>query len=250
MSELGTGYLIAVNIESVNDTPMKDIDFSLSFYVYPSQALVYGKQDLVRIDRKDGTLFFVLLDSRKVGRGRLMCRATIHDPQQHWPGGARPVVLTAYTGKCIGQPSRHIAPPTTANDFDEGYRISFNFVTGIPRPDIGYLFYGHLVNQITSYDSITQEMLVSPENHIISLQASPLGKTSCGMMQPGDKVVVLIPEDTSYTATKDNGFGGRMTFDTSILGSNGEQRVTIDGVTYRAYGEMMTTDGELFIYVN
>ena len=69
-------------------------------------------------------------------------------------------------------------------------------------------------------------------------------------MEEGDKVVVLIPEETAYTATKDNGMGERMPFNTSILGSNGEQRVTIDGVTYRAYGEMMTTEGEMYIYVN
>ena len=249
MSELGTGYLIAVDIESVNNTPMKDIDFSLSFYVYPRQAQVYGKEDLVRIDRKDGSRFFVLLDSRKVGRGRLMCRATIHDPQPHWPGGARPVVLTAYTGKCIGGDSRNYTP-RPADDFDEGYRISFNFVTGLPAPDLAYIFYGHLVNRITDYASITPEMLVSPENHIVSVQAGEMGKTSCGLMEEGNKVVVLIPEETAYTATKDNGMGERMPFNTSILGSNGEQRVTIDGVTYRAYGEMMTTEGEMYIYVN
>jgi hypothetical protein len=63
-------------------------------------------------------------------------------------------------------------------------------------------------------------------------------------------VLVLIPSSYNYVATKDNGIGGKVPFDTSIMGCNGEKSVKVDGVTYRIYGEFMTVGGELFIYVD
>jgi hypothetical protein len=194
-------------------------------------------------------MFFVMLDTRTLGTGALMCNIRISDPESRWKGGKRPVLLQRNTGFGIGgaqDSPRH----SIQRDWEEGYKVDFNAVWAIPKADVAYIFYGHLVNQLTSYSDITSDMLVSPENHIISVASGKMGKTSCGVMEEGDKVVVLIPVDTDYEATKDNGFGGQMPFNTQILGSNGENLVTVDGVQYRAYGEMMTTEGEMFVYVN
>ncbi|MGN0309182.1 MAG: hypothetical protein ACI4C3_01110 [Bacteroides sp.] len=248
MAQIGTGYMVAVKIESVNDLQMQDYNFTLDFYVYPNRRQTLRKQDLVRIDMSSGADFYALVDSRKLGEGLLRCRATIMDPQSCWTGGSRPVVLDVSTGKYIGGCGKVERP--CACGWDEGYRVSFNFVTGIPKAEVAYIFYGNLVNAITDYSQITQDMLVDPTNHIVSVPAGKMGKTSCGVMNEGDKVVVLIPSDTGYTATKDNGFGSRMAFNTSLVGSNGDATVVIDGVSYRAYGEMMTTEGEMFIYVD
>ena len=250
MKELpGIGYIIQVGIESHREQSMADMEFSLEFYVHPNRRVKFTKDKLVRIDRDGGADYYVLLDTRRTGAGRLMCDVSISDPEPRWSGGKRPVLLSCNTGKVIGSAGPDFACPMQ-REWVEGYRVSFNFVWGIPKPEVAYIFYGHLVNLLTSYADITADMLVSSDNHILSVSAGRMGKTSCGVMEEGDKVVVLIPADTSYTATKDNGFGGQMPFDTQILGSNGENVVTIDGVQYRAYGEMMTTEGEMFIYIN
>lgn len=250
MKLLGTGKMIQVAIDSHRDISMTDLEFSMEFYVYPNRRKLISKNDLIRIDRTDGTsLFYVLLDTRTLGEGTLMCNVAINDPETRWKGGKRPVLIRRNTGYGIGN-----TPDSPSNaiqrEWIEGYKIDFNTVWSIPKPEVAYIFYGHLVNQLTSYADITQEMLVSPENHIVSVSAGKMGKTSCGNMKEGDKVVVLVPVDTSYEATKDNGFGGQMPFSTQIMGSNGENIVTVDGVQYRAYGEMMTTEGEMFVYVD
>lgn len=246
----GIGYIIETNIDNAKGLDIRDIDFTLSFFVHTNRRVTFRKSDLVHIEMEDGDKYYAFLDTRKVGSGELMCDITIKDPEPRWTGGARPVVLRHSTGKVIGASCGHSMRRATCGAYEEGYKVSFNFVWGLPKAEVAYIFYGHLVNQLTSYADITSEMLVSPENHIVSVSAGKMGKTSCGMMEEGDKVVVLIPVDESYTATKDNGFGGQMPFNTQIMGSNGENIVTIDGVQYRAYGEMMTTEGEMFIYVN
>lgn len=250
MSEVGTGFIIQVIVDSHRDTQMKDLNFSLEFYVHPNRRKPVTKNDLIRIDRTDGSaLFYAMLDSRTVGAGPLLCNVYISDPEPRWKEGSRPVVLKRNTGIVIGS-GRCDAALAMQRDWDQGYKVDFSIAWGIPKAEVAYIFYGHLVNQLTSYADITGEMLVSPENHIVSVSAGKMGKTSCGVMSEGDKVVVLIPVDTEYTASKDNGFGGQMPFSTQILGSNGENVVEIDGVQYRAYGEMMTTEGEMFVYVN
>ncbi len=250
MAEAGTGYIIQVSIDSHRDTAMKDLNFSLEFYVHPNRRKPVSKNDLVRIDRTDGSsLFYVMLDTRMLGAGTLMCNAYISDPEPRWKNASRPVILKRNTGITVGS-SRCNPALAVQRDWDQGYKVDFSIAWGIPKAEVAYIFYGHLVNQLTSYSEITQDMLVSPENHIVSVSAGKMGKTSCGVMEEGDKVVVLIPVDTSFEATKDNGFGGQMAFSTQIMGSNGENIVEIDGIQYRAYGEMMTTEGEMFVYVN
>ena len=245
----GTGYMIQVLIDSYRGVEMKNLDFTLEFYVHPNRREALRKSDLIRIDKEDGADFVAMLDTRRLGTGTLWCDIHISDPESRWPGGSRPVVLKRNTGKVIGCHSVPV-PVHAADNWCEGYKVGFNFLWTLPKAEVAYIFYGHLVNQLDSYSDITADMLVSPENHIVSVSAGKMGKTSCGVMEEGDKVVVLIPVDTQYVATKDNGFGGQMPFSTTILGSNGENIVVVDGVQYRAYGEMMTTEGEMFIYIN
>lgn len=246
----GIGYIIETNIENAKGLNIRDIDFTLSFFVYTNRRVTFRKSELIHIEMEDGDKYYALLDTRKVGSGELKCDITIKDPEPRWAGGARPIVLRHSTGKVIGASCGRSFRNQCCSQYEEGYKVSFNFVWGLPKPEVAYIFYGHLVNQITSYADITSDMLVSPDNHILSVPSGKMGKTSCGMMGEGDKVVVLIPVDTEYKATKDNGFGAQMAFNTQIMGSNGENIVTLDGVQYRAYGEMMTTEGEMFIYVN
>lgn len=245
----GTGYLVQVEIESHRGQSMKDFDFSLDFYVHANRRIKFTKNQLVRIERDGGTEYYAMLDSRRLGTGRLMCNVSISDPESRWAGGRRPVLLRRDTGKVIGS-DMCSASNAVQGQWAEGYRVHFNFVWSIPKPEVAYIFYGKFIDQITSFDELTPDMLLSPENTIVSVSAGKMGKTPVSGIVPGDKVLVLIPEDYGYVATKDNGLGGKVPFDTSIMGCNGEKRIAVDDTVYKIYGEFMTVGGELFIYVD
>lgn len=117
-----------------------------------------------------------------------------------------------------------------------------------PEPDV-YILYGNILDEITSFSQITLEMIESSTNHIIKIKPQTLPKTSLGMLTAGSKVIVLIPSGYGYTATKDNGIGGKVPFDESIMGANG-QSITLGNNLYKIYGEFMTISGEIFIYID
>lgn len=249
MEQPGIGYIVQVEIDSHRNTPMRDLEFSLEFYVYPNRRVRFSKDKLIRIERADGDAYYALLDSRVLGTGQLMCNVRISDPEPRWAGGKRPVILKRNTGKTIGA-TGHNAACAIQKNWEEGYKVDFNFVWGIPKPEVAYIFYGKFVDQIRSFDELTPEMLVSPDNHIISVSAGKMGKTPISDIVAGNKVLVLVPSDYGYVATKDNGIGGKVPFDTSIMGCNGEKQIAVDGTTYNIFGEFMTVSGELFIYVD
>lgn len=254
MALAGTGYILGIDIESYKGTMMRDLDFSLRFYVQRNRYIQVFKSDLIHINKKEeGDLYFALIDSSILGPGSLRCEVSIKDSEPRWmKSGMRPIKLDYATGLTIGS---HTSMASTSGvnrraEYDEGFKVTFNHVWGIPKASAAYIFYGHLINQLKSYADITPDMLIDPSNYIQQVSAGQLGKTSCGVMGEGDKVLVLIPEDYSYTATKDNGIGGKVPFNESIMGANGDATIELDGVTYRVYGEMMTTEGELFVYVD
>lgn len=119
---------------------------------------------------------------------------------------------------------------------------------GIPEPEI-YILYGNILDEITAFSQITLDMIVSSTNHIIKIKPQTLPKTSLGTLQAGSKVVVLIPNGHEYVATKDNGIGGKVPFDESIMGANG-QSISLGDNLYKIYGEFMTVSGEIFIYID
>lgn len=251
MSEVGTGYIIQVQVETCKtDVVPADLDFEVDFYVYANRRVHFSKREMVRVAREDSDWYFCLLESAAVGQGELRARVTIKDPVSQWNGGKRPVIIDRSTGKRIGKCQTQDWGASGCDGYDEGYRVTFNFVYGLPKAEVAYIFYGHLVDKIMSYADITQDMLVSPENHIVSVAAGKMGKTSVGRMAEGARVVVLIPEDTAFVATKDNGIGGKVKFSESIMGANGNYTMTVDGTVYRVYGELLTTEGEMFVYVD
>lgn len=255
MSEIGTGYIIEVGIETCkSDIDLANLDFTLEFFVYANRKVTYAKSDLVRVQTQAGDRYYALLDSALVGSGMLRCRARISDKVRRWENGVRPVILTAYTGKVIGCMTQnddyYCSCGDASQDFDEGYRLSFNFVYGLPKADVAYIIYGSISDEVHGFGEITQEMLVNPNNNIISVAAESLGKTPISGLEAGDKLLVLVPADSSKIARKDDGIGGKMAFDTTIMGSNGDVSLDVDGVPYKVYGEFMTTNGEMFIYVD
>lgn len=253
--EVGSGYMIQVEIEGFRGMLMRDLDFSLEFYVYQNRRVKLSKSELLHIEKESGDLYFALLDSRVLGAGRLMCNVRITDPEPRWrEKNARPVILTRDTRVTIGgvEPTRlySVMKGRCREEWDGGYAVRFNEVWSIPKAEVAYIFYGKVVDQISSFEEITEEMLLDAQNTIVSVSAGTMGKTGIAGVEPGNKVLVLIPADYDYVATKDDGIGGKMAFDESVMGANGGVTVTVDGVEYRVYGEMMLVGGEVFVYVD
>ena len=79
-----------------------------------------------------------------------------------------------------------------------------------------------------------------------------MGKTSLGLYNDTaefDYTIVAVPTSKNYTVTKDNGLGGKMEFDEETAGANGID-ITINGISCKLYGEILLSQGELFIYVD
>ena len=80
-----------------------------------------------------------------------------------------------------------------------------------------------------------------------------MGKTSLG--DPDDTAVydyciILVPKESGYTVTKDDGIGGKASFDTDHAGANGDVELTVNNVIYKVYGEMLLSQGRLYFYVD
>ena len=102
MADIGTGYIIELEIESLNGHSMADLDFTAEFFVYSNRRKTYHKGDMVCIQGEDKNRYYALLQSGEVGQGLLLGRVAIMDPLAQWAGGKRPVIITRSTGKVIG----------------------------------------------------------------------------------------------------------------------------------------------------
>ena len=65
----------------------------------------------------------------------------------------------------------------------------------------------------------------------------------------GDYIVIAVPTAKNYTVTKDNGFGGKVSWDEDTAGANGLD-ITINNVACKLYGEMLISQGQIFIYID
>lgn len=236
MNEIGTQHIIRVIVDAQSGRPMGELDFALDFYIERDKAVHLEKNELLKVD--DG--YFALVDSSLLGRGHLMCRAVICDTVQG--NIARKVAVKAYTGISFGERKRD-----TYAEYDNGYRLLFGDVE-VLRPEKAYMFYGKVVDEITDFGQITEDMLLSPGNNVASVEVGNIKRVV--PIEAGNKVVVLVPAETGYRATKDDGIGGKVPFDTSIMGANGELTVVVENKSYRLYGEFFTVGGEIFIYVD
>lgn len=119
-----------------------------------------------------------------------------------------------------------------------------------------YMYYGRLSIQevgdkVISYSEITEEMINNGVN-ITKVKATTLDKTSLGLMadtKPMDYLIVAVPKSKNYEVTKDNGIGGKVKWNEDISGSNGVD-ITIEGKEYLIYGEVLLSQGQIFIYID
>ena len=122
-----------------------------------------------------------------------------------------------------------------------------------------YMYYGRLSIQdvgdkVIPYSQITEAMINKGVTDGKLTKATPktMGKTSMGKFAETaefDYIIVAVPTSKNYTVTKDNGFGGKVSWDEDTAGANGID-ITINNVPCKLYGEMLISQGQYFIYVD
>ena len=124
-----------------------------------------------------------------------------------------------------------------------------------------YMYYGRLsfqdvggTNSVIPYSQITEAMINKgvTDGKLTKEAPKTMGKTSMGEAKDTaefDYIIVAVPASKNYTVTKDNGIGGKMAFDEDSAGANGID-ITINNVACKLYGEMLLSQGQLFIYVD
>ena len=129
-------------------------------------------------------------------------------------------------------------------------------VNNIDVDTTAYMWYGRLSfaevgSQVIQYNAITADMILKG-TQLTKTTPKTLGKTSVGdydATADNDYVCVVVPAFKNYKVTKDNGIGGKVIFDEDTAGANGID-ITINSVAYKLYGEILLSQGEMFIYVD
>ena len=216
-----TGLIL--KIEGVKDA------LSIEFYIERDKSIKIYKEDLIKVFRGNDVEYYAPVDTNRLGRGHLMARVEFADKEIMYPEGIRPVVVSGFTGytiPCMGEGNTISCG---------GYTVSFEKVSDIPKSD-AVIHYGVTTDD---FDRIDLRAL-SQAKEIKEIEVS---------FNAGEKVVILIPQDREEKAYKDNGFGGRIPFSTTIMGINGDIKNMDDGRRYKVFGEFMTVDGKLKIYI-
>ena len=133
---------------------------------------------------------------------------------------------------------------------------------GIPTKEptaVEYMYYGRLPiadvgGSVIQYNEITEAMILKgvTDGKLIKSAPHTLKKESLGLATTtaeGDYIVVAVPASKGYAVTRDNGIGGKVTFDEETSGANGID-ININGITYKLYGMILITQAEIFIYID
>ena len=133
---------------------------------------------------------------------------------------------------------------------------------GIPTKEptaVEYMYYGRLPiadvgGKVIPFNQITEAMILKGVTDGKLTKSAPhtLKKESLGKYSQtavGDYAIVVVPTSKNYTVTKDNGLGGKVPFDEDTSGANGID-ITVNTVPCKLYGEILTAQGEKFIYID
>lgn len=123
-----------------------------------------------------------------------------------------------------------------------------------PTPEIiyGRIPIAGVGGHIIPYSSITEDMIKNC-SQLVHGEVKTMGKTSLGLPSAtaeGDYCIVLVPKESGYTVTRDDGIGGKAEFSTEVAGANGDVELTVNNVVYKVYGEILLSQGQMYIYVD
>lgn len=268
---IGNGMNIRVNIKSVNGTPMDELLFVLKFRVFGCpEEITLHKHQLYTADGK----YYALLNDKYFPQGWLMCDIEIFEPMPGWPNGMKPASLRCNTNLAIGNcfdmpyPMEGGMMPN-AKGYINGFKVTFTKVDDLPVEEDsedsgdnngsndgndnndgnggsnggsstkGNVLYG-VVRGLSGFGSLTDAQV----SGLTKMTSKPGGITNVDITE-GDTLVVLTQGDV---VKKDDGIGGKVDFDTSIMGANGE-KVSVGGVEYDAYGETFIVSGTTGFYI-
>lgn len=261
------GYNIKVGIKSKDGTAMSALGFQVEFWVEGcGRKVVIGKCDMVDITQLNkATEYYAQFYDYELGNpnGWLMATVAIQQPDENWPSGFRDVTIeNVFTGVYLGHKCSRL--PRVPNhcvcngkQWVNGFKVEFEKVDYLPKgieedeeeneggstptpdqPSTVDIRYG-VIRGLGSFGAITEAQL----NGLSKLTSKPSGVVNVPVTA-GDTLVVLCD---GATAMKGDGIGGKTTFDTSIMGANGES-VTIGGKAYKAYGETFLVSGTIEVY--
>lgn len=197
---------------------------AVEFYIERDRTLRLGYDDLAKVDNENGLELYAKINALAMGRGHLMARVLFD--------GVVVDGFTGYTIPCMGT-GRTIAC--------NGREVSFERAPNIPT----FIYIGLLQEWVKGYEYITEEMVkrLDRKNAVTFDEVIDVER--------GSRLVIAVPDlsaDGKLTVTKDNGFGGKTMFDTSIMGANG-LKLKINGIDYNIYGEFFIVDGKIKIYI-
>ena len=204
--------------------------FALDFYVERERSQRFTYEMLERVSTPKGVRYYALLDAERIGRGNLMCKISIPRSIPLWKD--REQSFTVYTGITIGACVCNSPVTMQCGEFT----FTFASADAVPLDTDAHIFYGK-VNNIASYDKITDAV-------VKQLTEMPVQSMDIDIqVKAGDRLVVLIPENSNLVASKVSAFSTqRIPFDSSVMGANGEIYYTYNTVTYKVYGQFVTVD--------
>ncbi len=118
--------------------------------------------------------------------------------------------------------------------------------SGLANVFFGYFPYT-VQPDLANYADIKLEYL-QHEDAVIEEADGIMDKTSIGVVPEACFIVVAIKKDLGLVAKKDDGIGGLVNFDESVVGANNLE-VDFEGEKYLLFGEYTIIDGERFVYV-
>lgn len=199
---------------------------SVEFFIEREKTIKFLKEDLIKVYKDEGVEYYAFIDSNILGRGHLMASVEFVDREAEFDRRVTVSGFTGYTIPCMGK----------GNTISCGeYKVSFKKVNDIPKND-AMIYYGVTTDD---FDRLG----------LRALNATKVLDEAALSFNPGERVVVLIPYDWDQIAWKDNGFGGRVPFSTTIQGYDGEIIQYDDGMKYKTYGELMAIQGRIKIYI-
>ena len=168
--------------------------------------------------------------------------------------GVLPDGLTFSGNRIYGTPkaachTTAVITATSTSGARKVIRVNIIVQTAGEQPGTGIMYYGYLTDGTVEVSAITEYALA--RDTVKSAVLSALGKTAVNA-PPGALIVAAIPAASPLAAYKDDGFGGKVSFDADLVpgsGANGEKTVTLNGELYKLYGEFNLVNAPTYIYI-